>query len=56
MGSEGREEQTLVSDQDNGIVYQDLEKEQDQKSAAEYFRKLAEMVCERSQYCRIQIL
>lgn len=45
MGSEGREEQTLVSDQDNGIVYQDLEREQDQKSAAEYFRKLAEMVC-----------
>jgi len=45
MGSEGREEQTLVSDQDNGIVYQDLENEQDQKAAADYFAQLAEMVC-----------
>ena len=45
MGSEGREEQTLVSDQDNGIVYQDLDNEQDQNTAAEYFGQLAEMVC-----------
>ena len=46
MGSEGREEQTLVSDQDNGIVYQDLENNQDQKAAADYFSQLAEMVCD----------
>ncbi|MEN8246699.1 MAG: DUF294 nucleotidyltransferase-like domain-containing protein [Thermodesulfobacteriota bacterium] len=45
MGSEGREEQTLVSDQDNGIVYQDLENDQDKKDASEYFGKLAELVC-----------
>ena len=25
MGSEGREEQTLISDQDNAIVYEDIE-------------------------------
>ena len=46
MGSEGREEQTLVSDQDNGIVYQDLENDQDKKDAAEYFGQLAELVCD----------
>jgi len=45
MGSEGREEQTLVSDQDNGIVYQDLENEKDQKASAEYFARFAEIVC-----------
>ena len=46
MGSEGREEQTLVSDQDNGIVYQDLENAPDQEGAARYFSELAEMVCD----------
>ncbi|MBW2513803.1 MAG: CBS domain-containing protein [Deltaproteobacteria bacterium] len=45
MGSEGREEQTLVSDQDNGIVYQDLENDKDRTYAAEYFAELAERVC-----------
>jgi len=47
MGSEGREEQTLVSDQDNGIIYQDLENVNDKAHAAEYFSKLAERVCNR---------
>jgi CBS domain-containing protein len=46
MGSEGREEQTLVSDQDNGIVYEDLEDEAANEKAAAYFAKLAEMVCD----------
>ena len=46
MGSEGREEQTLVSDQDNGIVYEDLKNDKDQADAAEYFSKLAELVCD----------
>jgi CBS domain-containing protein len=45
MGSEGREEQTLVSDQDNGIVYEDLETDKDKAHASEYFGKLAERVC-----------
>ncbi|MGD9079820.1 MAG: DUF294 nucleotidyltransferase-like domain-containing protein, partial [Desulfobacterales bacterium] len=45
MGSEGREEQTLISDQDNGIIYEDLENDKDRESASEYFSKLAELVC-----------
>jgi CBS domain-containing protein len=45
MGSEGREEQTLVSDQDNGIIYEDLENDKDKADASEYFSKLAELVC-----------
>jgi CBS domain-containing protein len=45
MGSEGREEQTLVSDQDNGIIYEDLESEKDRTHASEYFSQLAELVC-----------
>ena len=47
MGSEGREEQTLVSDQDNGIVYQDLDSDRESEAAAAYFGKLAELVCSR---------
>jgi CBS domain-containing protein len=46
MGSEGREEQTLVSDQDNGIVYEDLKNDNDRAHASEYFGKLAELVCD----------
>ena len=45
MGSEGREEQTLVSDQDNGIIYEDLKNEKDKTAAEEYFSRLAELVC-----------
>jgi CBS domain-containing protein len=46
MGSEGRGEQTLISDQDNGIVFEDLENEKDRADAAEYFGKLADLVCD----------
>ena len=45
MGSEGREEQTLVSDQDNGIIYEDLKSDKDKAVAEDYFSKLAELVC-----------
>jgi CBS domain-containing protein len=45
MGSEGREEQTLISDQDNGLIYEDLENDKDKAYASEYFGKLAEQVC-----------
>jgi CBS domain-containing protein len=45
MGSEGRAEQTLISDQDNGIIYEDLENDKDKAYASEYFGKLAELVC-----------
>jgi CBS domain-containing protein len=46
MGSEGREEQTLISDQDNGIVYEDLQNGSDKEYASEYFGQLAELVCD----------
>ncbi|MBW2613723.1 MAG: CBS domain-containing protein [Deltaproteobacteria bacterium] len=46
MGSEGREEQTLVSDQDNGIVYEDLDNDKEKADASAYFGKLAERVCD----------
>ncbi len=45
MGSEGREEQTLVSDQDNGIIYEDIEDDKNKAFAEEYFGKLAQLVC-----------
>ena len=47
MGSEGREEQTLVSDQDNAIVYADPASEAEAKTAAAYFSGLAKLVCAR---------
>jgi CBS domain-containing protein len=45
MGSEGREEQTLVSDQDNGIVFEDIDDEKQRAAASDYFGKLAELAC-----------
>lgn len=47
MGSEGREEQTLISDQDNAIVFQDLETEPEQEAAKTYFDHLARLICTR---------
>jgi CBS domain-containing protein len=47
MGSEGREEQTLVSDQDNAIVYEDPSSDADADTAADYFTRLADLVCTR---------
>lgn len=43
MGSEGREEQTLISDQDNAIVYEDTD-QPDQ--AKKYFDSLAQLICD----------
>ncbi len=45
MGSEGRSEQTLVTDQDNAIVYADVEGPL-AVEAGEYFEKLADRVCD----------
>jgi CBS domain-containing protein len=42
MGSEGREEQTLISDQDNAIIFEDCE---NTAQAKQYFDKLAELIC-----------
>ncbi len=44
MGSEGRMEETLCTDQDNAIIHEDLLPEQE-KIARKYFEKLAEKVC-----------
>lgn len=44
FGSEGRMEQTLSTDQDNAIVFDDLEGNE-LESAYSYFRKMGEIVC-----------
>ncbi|NOG44816.1 MAG: PAS domain S-box protein [Calditrichaeota bacterium] len=45
LGSVGREEQTLISDQDNAIVYEDIPKESE-KEVHSYFHNLGTMVCD----------
>ena len=45
MGSEGRMEQTLSTDQDNAIVYENVAAAQE-KSAKEYFLELGKIVCD----------
>ncbi len=44
VGSEGRNEQTLKTDQDNAIIYADVN-ESEAGAAKEYFLKFGEMVC-----------
>lgn len=44
FGSQGREEQTLVTDQDNAILFEDTDKEAE-KSIHEYFIKFGEKIC-----------
>ncbi|MFC1671334.1 DUF294 nucleotidyltransferase-like domain-containing protein, partial [Spirochaetota bacterium] len=44
LGSEGREEQTLATDQDNAIIYEDVP-EEIAKETSEYFSKLSDKVC-----------
>ncbi len=43
MGSEGREEQTLISDQDNAIVYEDTK---DPEKTKNYFDALSILICD----------
>jgi PAS domain S-box-containing protein len=45
LGSEGREEQTLVTDQDNALLYDDPEPERS-KEVADYFLNMGTMVCD----------
>ena len=45
LGSEGREEQTLSSDQDNVLIYEDPP-EAEARAAADYFLGLGRKVCE----------
>jgi CBS domain-containing protein len=44
LGSDGRREQTLKTDQDNAIVYEDLD-EAGREEAEAYFKPFAETVC-----------
>lgn len=44
LGSEGRKEQTLKTDQDNAIVYEDVPAEREAEVQA-YFLRLAELIC-----------
>ena len=45
MGSEGRMEETLLTDQDNAIIYEDVPAE-DKEIVEIYFKKLSEIICE----------
>lgn len=45
MGSEGRDEQTLISDQDNAIVFEDLPDKNAADNAMEYFTQFSELTC-----------
>lgn len=49
LGSEGRKEQTLKTDQDNGLIYEDKANEH-RELVREYFLKFAEIVSERLNY------
>jgi PAS domain S-box-containing protein len=44
LGSEGRREETLFTDQDNAIIYNDVSDEKE-NITSEYFNKLGENVC-----------
>jgi len=45
LGSEGREEQTLLTDQDNALIYDDPEPDRS-KEVAEYFLSMGTLVCD----------
>ncbi len=45
LGSEGRQEETLFTDQDNAIIYGDVQKE-NKESVNKYFEQLGETVCD----------
>ena len=45
MGSEGRREQTLKTDQDNAIIYEDIDDPARQAEAESYFAMLADFIC-----------
>ncbi|WP_319547748.1 DUF294 nucleotidyltransferase-like domain-containing protein [Desulfogranum marinum] len=44
LGSVGREEQTLVTDQDNAIIYENVDPEQENTTVS-YFQSMGEKVC-----------
>lgn len=46
MGSEGRDEQTLKSDQDNALIFEDLDNPDDMTRAKDYFAKFSDLTCD----------
>jgi CBS domain-containing protein len=46
MGSEGRKEQTLKTDQDNAILYEDVNDKKKSEKIQNYFLQLGEKVCD----------
>ncbi len=46
MGSEGRDEQTLISDQDNALIFEDIDDPDDNGRAIDYFAKFADLTCD----------
>lgn len=60
MGSEGREEQTLATDQDNAIIYEDVPSEKEEE-VRKYFNRLGEIICDNLaavgyRYCKGNIM
>jgi PAS domain S-box-containing protein len=60
MGSEGREEQTLATDQDNAIIYEDVPPEKEEE-VKQYFSRLGELICDNLaaagyRYCKGNIM
>jgi CBS domain-containing protein len=47
MGSEGRDEQTLISDQDNALIFEDLKNPEDTARAFEYFARFSKLTCDK---------
>lgn len=45
LGSEGRKEQTLKTDQDNAIIFEDISDPSEREAAGRYFLSLGEKVC-----------
>ncbi len=46
MGSEGRDEQTLISDQDNALIFDDIDDVAEARKIMDYFRKFANLTCD----------
>lgn len=44
LGSQGRNEMTLATDQDNALIYQDISENQDSESIKNYFLRLGEYI------------
>lgn len=54
FGSQAREDQTLHSDQDNGLLFEDLADPIRHQQASQYFLAMAEYVCNMLDQCGIQ--